>query len=708
MDMKKQNTIFSLTPILVGRSRFLNSCLTVLLKSLKVLSLKLSTHDTDLAFFLASKRLCPNLSINTLSQKETALYSKNTNLWSSNKLEPTPKSFKQKMGPTKKKVVTKDTINTVPNYSTKSTIPKKKVSLRVIAVLNMLRQIRFNDQGQLSLIGFVLSRLLSRCLEALRERIALLPRYLYDQLIRLGWKVFLPLLLANVLAVVGLVLSFDLLAATLIEGLNIFGGALINDPQALFYKQLSYKQTQKSQNYKPNSKASKVDWGNNPNFKEEQTTKQVKKKDLLRKSFSQFKKKKQKLIKERKHRIIKNVLYRFKNQLKKNVQKFLSRAFFSRPELIKSLALAPYFPPGFKLIKSLTLTPRLKLIKFLLKDKAATKLYAPKFLRKAAVAQSAFTKMCATLIRIPCKALRHKALRHKALRPGRKAAAKLYGQSRYKGLRAKRSNALCHKALVSPPTFVSFCPFKRRIALGFVQTCDISKGVKPPKVFPIPEVVTAKNLRKLLRIITSEEKSFFRCLPKEERPILYLSLAKEQAKWKKAKARKLRKQIKQIKKQIKKKIPRGFPIPKKYKKHSLADKKRLSNDKPLAERKHMQIPKRLSSPLPIIFIQASINNTFLTLTDTKGNTLYATSAGKVGLKNARKSGRLVSQSVALDLGRRCRLLRVRQVDIRMRGIGRAKRTALTALRRIGLRVRYLTSYFEHPFNGCRSPKKRRV
>ena len=674
--MKKQNTIFSLTPILVGRSRFLNSCLTALLKSFKVLSLKLSTHDTDLAFFLASKRLCPNLSINTLSQKETALYSKNTNLWSSNKLEPTPKSFKQKMGPTKKKVVTKDTINTVPNYSTKSTTPKKKVSLRVIEVLNMLRRV-------------------IEVLNMLRQ-IALLPRYLYDQLIRSGWKVFLPLLLANVLAVVGPLLSFDLLAATLIEGLNILGRTPVNDPQALFYKQ-----TQKSQNYKPNSKASKVDWGNNPNFKEEQTTKQVKKKDLLRKSFSQFKKKKQKLIRERKHRIIKNVLHRFKNQLKKNVQKFLSRAFFSRPELIKSLALAPYFPPGFKLIKSLTLIPRLKLIKFLLKDKAATKLYAPKFLRKAAVAQSAFTKMCATLIRIPCK-----ALRHKALRPGRKAAAKLYGQSRYKGLRAKRSNALCHKALVSPPTFVSFCPFKRRIA--FDRRYQLRKFVKPPKVFPIPEVVTAKNLRKLLRIITSEEKSFFRCLPKEERPILYLSLAKEQAKWKKAKARKLRKQIKQIKKQIKKKIPRGFPIPKKYKKHSLADKKRLSNDKPLAERKHMQIPKRLSSPLPIIFIQASINNTFLTLTDTKGNTLYATSAGKVGLKNARKSGRLVSQSVALDLGRRCRLLRVRQVDIRMRGIGRAKRTALTALRRIGLRVRYLTSYFEHPFNGCRSPKKRRV
>jgi len=41
-------------------------------------------------------------------------------------------------------------------------------------------------------------------------------------------------------------------------------------------------------------------------------------------------------------------------------------------------------------------------------------------------------------------------------------------------------------------------------------------------------------------------------------------------------------------------------------------------------------------------------------------------------------------------------------------MGQAKRTALTALRRIGLRVRYLTSYFEHPFNGCRSPKKRRV
>jgi small subunit ribosomal protein S11 len=209
-------------------------------------------------------------------------------------------------------------------------------------------------------------------------------------------------------------------------------------------------------------------------------------------------------------------------------------------------------------------------------------------------------------------------------------------------------------------------------------------------------------------LIITQEKFFFNGLSDKERAILYLSLAERQKKWKRARARKLRKQIKQIRKRIRKKIPRGFPIPKKYRKHYLASKKRVPNDQPLKFKKLIELPKRLSNPLPIIFIQASINNTFLTLTDTKGNTLYATSAGKVGLKNARKSGRLVSQSVALDLGRKCRFLRVRQVDIRMRGMGRAKRTALTALRRIGLRVRYLTSYFEHPFNGCRSPKKRRV
>jgi NADH-quinone oxidoreductase subunit H len=63
---------------------------------------------------------------------------------------------------------------------------------------------------------------------------AAFPRYRYDQLIRLGWKVFLPLSLANVLAVAGLLLSFDLFAAPLIEGLNILGHTLINDPQSLW------------------------------------------------------------------------------------------------------------------------------------------------------------------------------------------------------------------------------------------------------------------------------------------------------------------------------------------------------------------------------------------------------------------------------------------------------------------------------------------
>jgi small subunit ribosomal protein S11 len=218
----------------------------------------------------------------------------------------------------------------------------------------------------------------------------------------------------------------------------------------------------------------------------------------------------------------------------------------------------------------------------------------------------------------------------------------------------------------------------------------------------------AKQIEEILSFTLFWEKKFFHDLSKKEQAIFSFSLEKKQEKWKRARARKLRKQIKQIKKRIGRKMPRGFPIPKKYRKHYLAVKKHLPKEQLLKVKKHKQFPKRLSKPLPIIFIQASINNTFLTLTDTKGNTLYATSAGKVGLKNARKSGRLVSQSVAIDLGRKCRFLRVRQVDIRIRGIGGAKRTALTALRRIGLRVRYLTSYFEHPFNGCRSPKKRRV
>jgi len=211
--------------------------------------------------------------------------------------------------------------------------------------------------------------------------------------------------------------------------------------------------------------------------------------------------------------------------------------------------------------------------------------------------------------------------------------------------------------------------------------------------------------------------SLFDLIEKKEDPYFFRNLVRQE-KLKKARALKQFKLIEQIKKKLKAKMPRGFPIPKKYRKFLLAAKKGQSfmarkmkvnkASQSFRTNNFLPFPKRLSYPLPIIFIQASINNTFLTLTDPKGNTLYATSAGKVGLTNARKSGRLVSQSVALDLGRKCRTLRVRQVDIRMRGMGRAKKTALIALRRIGLRVRYLTSYFEQPYNGCRPPKKRRV
>lgn len=113
-------------------------------------------------------------------------------------------------------------------------------------------------------------------------------------------------------------------------------------------------------------------------------------------------------------------------------------------------------------------------------------------------------------------------------------------------------------------------------------------------------------------------------------------------------------------------------------------------------------------PLPIIFIQSTLNNTILTLTDKKGNPLASSSAGRHGFKNARKKNSFAAQVSSTHLAKICIDKRIKMLEVRMKGLGKGKMSALTALKKAGLKIKRLVELTPVPFNGCRPPKKRRI
>lgn len=118
--------------------------------------------------------------------------------------------------------------------------------------------------------------------------------------------------------------------------------------------------------------------------------------------------------------------------------------------------------------------------------------------------------------------------------------------------------------------------------------------------------------------------------------------------------------------------------------------------------------KRLESSLGIVHIQASFNNTIITITDTSGNTISWCSSGVCGFKGARKSTPYAAQVASEIAAKRSVELGLRKVEVRVSGPGGGRETALRALQTAGLSVRFLRDITPVPHNGCRAPKKRRV
>lgn len=110
----------------------------------------------------------------------------------------------------------------------------------------------------------------------------------------------------------------------------------------------------------------------------------------------------------------------------------------------------------------------------------------------------------------------------------------------------------------------------------------------------------------------------------------------------------------------------------------------------------------------IAHIQASFNNTIVTITDMAGNVVSWSSAGAKGFKGSRKSTPFAAQLAAQDAAKKAMDNGMKQIGIEVKGPGSGREAAIRALQASGLKVTMIRDVTPIPHNGCRPPKRRRV
>lgn len=113
-------------------------------------------------------------------------------------------------------------------------------------------------------------------------------------------------------------------------------------------------------------------------------------------------------------------------------------------------------------------------------------------------------------------------------------------------------------------------------------------------------------------------------------------------------------------------------------------------------------------PSGISYIHATFNNTKVIFTDLHGNVLCWASAGKAGFKGSRKSTAYVAQLVATDAAKKAQTLGMREVEVRIKGPGAGRESAVRGIAASGLEITAIQDITPVPHNGCRPPKRRRV
>jgi len=108
------------------------------------------------------------------------------------------------------------------------------------------------------------------------------------------------------------------------------------------------------------------------------------------------------------------------------------------------------------------------------------------------------------------------------------------------------------------------------------------------------------------------------------------------------------------------------------------------------------------------YIQSTFNNTIITIADQQGNAVCWTSAGTAGFKGARKGTPFAAQLAAKEASNRARDFGVRYVDVKIKGPGAGRESAIRALQSAGMEIRSIKDVTPIPHNGCRVRRRRRV
>lgn len=121
-------------------------------------------------------------------------------------------------------------------------------------------------------------------------------------------------------------------------------------------------------------------------------------------------------------------------------------------------------------------------------------------------------------------------------------------------------------------------------------------------------------------------------------------------------------------------------------------------------------PRKVRRDVPhaLAHIQATFNNTIITITDRKGDVITWSSAGTAGFKGSRKSTPYAAQLAAQQVARQAMDMGVRELDVFIKGPGPGREAAVRALQAAGIAVTSISDVTRVPHNGCRPPKKRRV
>ena len=120
--------------------------------------------------------------------------------------------------------------------------------------------------------------------------------------------------------------------------------------------------------------------------------------------------------------------------------------------------------------------------------------------------------------------------------------------------------------------------------------------------------------------------------------------------------------------------------------------------------------KKVKKNIPegIVHVHATFNNTIITITDRKGDTLCWATSGGSGFRGSRKSTPFAAQVAAERAGTQAQEYGLKSVDVRIKGPGPGRESSVRALNNIGIRVNSITDVTPLPHNGCRPRKRRRV